>query len=293
MKFYPLILLLFLSIHSPLSGQNETDGSKAKDQRPAYRVVDVMPRFSGCEYLQGSDREKEECAKSKMHEYIKNNLDYPESAKQKKIEGYVITQFIVTKTGEIADIRITEDLGFQTSEAAKKVLLSMNEMSQLWTPGILRGRNVDVLYTLPIRFNLEQDEIIKNNLNQSGIENVHDTDFEDDREVFTTVQRKALFPTCKDAKCTDKALNKYIQKYLEYPDVSRKSKKKGKVKIEFVISKYGVIRDVAVIRPLGLEYDMEALRVIRSLNQEIGYWQPAKMNGKPVNSRKTIDIEFK
>ncbi|MBL0100144.1 MAG: energy transducer TonB [Saprospiraceae bacterium] len=119
-----------------------------------FKVVEQMPRFPGCED-KGTDKEKEDCAKGKMLEYIYKNLKYPAIARENGVEGQVVLQFVVDKDGSITDAKIVRDIGAGCGTAAETVVNGMNNMGQKWIPGKQRGRPVRVLYTLPVKFKLE------------------------------------------------------------------------------------------------------------------------------------------
>ncbi|MFZ1456608.1 MAG: energy transducer TonB [Saprospiraceae bacterium] len=119
-----------------------------------FKVVEQMPRFPGCEDKK-TDKEKEDCAKTKMLEYIYKNLKYPAIARENGVEGQVVLQFVVDKDGSIADAKVVRDIGAGCGAEAEKVVNGMNNMGQKWIPGKQRGRPVRVLYTLPVKFKLE------------------------------------------------------------------------------------------------------------------------------------------
>ncbi len=118
--------------------------------------AEQMPRFPGCESMNGSHKEKENCAKEKMLQYIYKNLHYPSVARENDIEGMVVVQFVVSKEGFIKDTKILRDIGAGCGNQASKVVIGMNDLPSRWTPGKQRGRKVDVRYTLPIRFKLQK-----------------------------------------------------------------------------------------------------------------------------------------
>lgn len=120
-----------------------------------FKVVEQMPRFPGCEDMKGTDKEKEECAKKKLLEFIYANLKYPAIARENGIEGTVTIQFVVDRDGSVKDINILRDIGAGCGTAAETAVKAMNTMGKRWTPGKQLGRPVKVLYTLPIRFKLE------------------------------------------------------------------------------------------------------------------------------------------
>ena len=114
-----------------------------------------MPRFPGCEDMSGTNKEKEDCAKQKMLQYIYKNLKYPAIARENGVEGTAVLQFVVSETGKVVDVKVVRDSGAGCGDAAAKVVNAMNNLPQKWTPGKQRGRPVKVLYTLPVKFKLE------------------------------------------------------------------------------------------------------------------------------------------
>jgi protein TonB len=121
-----------------------------------FRVVEQMPRFPGCEDMVASNDEKKACADKKMLEFIYSNIRYPAIARDNGIEGTVIVQFVVDKDGRVSESQILRDIGGGCGTEAERIVKLMNEMNQRWTPGKQRGIPVRVMFTLPVRFKLEQ-----------------------------------------------------------------------------------------------------------------------------------------
>jgi len=144
------LLLAWFSIS--VSAQNKD--AIPTEVEEVYKVVDQMPRFPGCEDIEGSTKDKEACAKGKMLDYIYKNLEYPEIAKKKGIEGMTVIQFIVEKNGAISNAKIVRDLEGGCGESALKTVEKMNNLLARWTPGSQRGKKVKVQDTLPIRFKI-------------------------------------------------------------------------------------------------------------------------------------------
>ncbi len=127
-----------------------------EEMENVYKVVEEMPRFPGCESII-SEKEKEDCAKNKMLEYIYKNLKYPHEAIKAGLEGQCVVRFIVNTDGNIENIKIVRDIGGGCGQAVLNVISGMNEMQEKWIPGKQGGNLVKVLYTLPIKFKLEDD----------------------------------------------------------------------------------------------------------------------------------------
>lgn len=123
-----------------------------RDQGEVYKVVEEMPRFPGCDKIEGTDNDKKKCADQLMLQFLYKNLEYPAEAKSKGVDGMVVVQFMIDKNGDIKDAKVVRDLGSGCGEAALAVV---NQMPK-WTPGKQRGKAVDVQYTLPVRFALEK-----------------------------------------------------------------------------------------------------------------------------------------
>jgi TonB family protein len=123
-----------------------------------FKVVEQMPRFPGCEN-EASEHEKKDCSNRKMLDYIYSHLKYPAEAKDKIIEGNVVAQFTINKDGGISDINIIREIGGGCGQAVIEMLQTMNDMPEKWVPGKQAGRNVNVLYTLPVKFKMTDDQL--------------------------------------------------------------------------------------------------------------------------------------
>lgn len=126
-----------------------------KEEKTIFRRAEQMPRFPGCEDINGTNEEKYECAQQKLLQFVYSNIRYPTIAKETQTEGTVYAQFVVTDEGDITDIKILRDPGAGLGDEAKRVVEKMKTMPQKWTPGRQRGKPVSVMFNLPIKFQLE------------------------------------------------------------------------------------------------------------------------------------------
>jgi protein TonB len=83
--------------------------------------------------------------------YINEHFRYPAIAKENGIEGTVVVQFVVTKEGDIQNVKVVRGIGGGCDEEAVRVVRSMPN----WKPGKHNGKAVPVSFTLPIRLKLE------------------------------------------------------------------------------------------------------------------------------------------
>lgn len=85
-----------------------------------------------------------------LYKYLRENIKYPQLAKENNITGKVYVTFVVEKDGSIANPRVLKDIGGGCGQEAIRVVKSMPK----WTPGKQRGKAVRVQFNLPVSFNL-------------------------------------------------------------------------------------------------------------------------------------------
>jgi TonB family protein len=128
--------------------------SSAQEVVSPLHKADQMPIFQGCEDISDID-ERAKCAEQKMLEFVYRHLHYPPEARKNGIEGMVIVQFTIAIDGYVEDIKVVRDLKDGCGEAALSIIEDMNEMDgPPYSPALLDGKAVPLLYTLPIRFKL-------------------------------------------------------------------------------------------------------------------------------------------
>jgi protein TonB len=115
-----------------------------------FKVVEEMPRFMGCENVDGDIKAKKACSDRKMLEFIYQNIKYPKIARENGVEGMVVIRFVVETDGSISSPEIVRDIGAGCGEEALRIVNMMPE----WIPGRQRGTPVRVQFNLPVRFDL-------------------------------------------------------------------------------------------------------------------------------------------
>ncbi len=81
---------------------------------------------------------------------LQSDVKYPEAAINAGIEGRVTIQFIVNEQGDVENARVIRGIGGGCDEEALRVVQNAK-----FTPGVQRGQNVKVQYSLPIVFRLQ------------------------------------------------------------------------------------------------------------------------------------------
>lgn len=117
---------------SPTIDAVPTRSVEVQDENKVYNTegLDIKPDFPG--------------GMSLFYRYVTINFKMPKSKNFKG--GKVISVFILEKDGSITDVRIMKHPGFDTDKETIRVLSECPK----WKPGVLNGKNVRTLYTLPI-----------------------------------------------------------------------------------------------------------------------------------------------
>lgn len=104
-----------------------------------YEVVDAadMPQFPG-----GSNA---------MYSFLGNNFHYPQEAMDAEIQGKVIVKFVVKADGSIGNVTVVKSVHPALDAEAVRLVQLMPK----WTPGKHDGKSVNVWYTLPVVFKLQ------------------------------------------------------------------------------------------------------------------------------------------
>jgi TonB family protein len=82
------------------------------------------------------------------------------------------------------------------------------------------------------------------------------------------------------------ALMQYLSDNIRYPE---EKDIQGRVIVRFVVGKDGSISNAQVVKSVHPSFDAEALRIINNMPK----WIPGTQNGKPVNVKYVVPINFK
>ena len=233
-----------------------TPSTQDNDSDEVFRAVEQMPVFPGGD--------------AALMKYIDSHLQYPPTAMENGIQGRVIVQFVVTKTGKIGDVKVVRGVDSALDAEAVRVVKTFPD----FIPGRSNGKPVNTWYTLPITFRLAHNQV--STITPSTQDN-------DSDEVFRAVEQMPAFPG------GDAALMKYIDSHLQYPPTAMGNGIQGRVIVQFVVTKTGKIGEVKVVRGVDEALDAEAVRLTKSLPDFI----PGRLHGQPVNVWYTLPITFK
>ncbi len=90
-----------------------------------------------------------------MNKYLSESIKYPENAVKNGVSGTIFVTFIIRADGSIDEVKtIGDKVGSGLEEESIRVVREMPK----WKPGVQNGRKVDVLFNIPIRYTLQEQE---------------------------------------------------------------------------------------------------------------------------------------
>lgn len=114
-----------------------------KEEKPkevkeeVFRSVEQMPQFPGGEQA--------------LMKYLQSHINYPPMAAENNVQGRVVVQFVVDKTGKVGEVKVVRSVDKDLDKEAVRVCKSLPK----FTPGRQNGQAVSVWYTLPVTFKLQ------------------------------------------------------------------------------------------------------------------------------------------
>ena len=117
-----------------VANEESVEKGPKKSPKKVYDYIENMPTFNG-----------------NLNQWLLQNMKYPVEAMNKKEQGKVIVQFIVSENGEVSEPKIIRSVSPALDKEACRIVLAMPK----WNPGKLKGKPVAVRYMLPISFRLQ------------------------------------------------------------------------------------------------------------------------------------------
>ena len=108
-----------------------------EEESKVFDVVEEQPSFPG--------------GQGALMQWLSDNIKYPVIAAENGIQGRVIVQFVVSKTGSISNVNVVRGVDPSLDKEAVRVVKAMPN----WTPGKQNGTTVNVRYTLHVTFKVQ------------------------------------------------------------------------------------------------------------------------------------------
>lgn len=126
-----------------INAQEHKDAVVVEEKAPVvednkvFESVEQMPTFPGGD--------------AALLKYVADHIRYPGPAQENGIQGRVVVQFVVTKTGSVGEVKVVRSKDPDLDKEAVRVVKTLPK----FVPGKMNGQPVNVWYTLPITFKLQ------------------------------------------------------------------------------------------------------------------------------------------
>lgn len=104
-----------------------------------FIVVEVMPAYDG--------------GLEAMYKFIQKKIRYPAMAQRNSLQGTVFVSFVINASGKVVDVAVARGISPDLDKEAMRVI----SMLPGWKAGKQHNKNVSVRMTLPIKFQLSNN----------------------------------------------------------------------------------------------------------------------------------------
>ncbi len=91
-----------------------------------------------------------------LTKWVYHYQKYPSQAVKNGIQGRVMVSFVIDKSGEVRDVKVTRSVDPLLDDEAVRIVTA----SPKWRPGRVKGQKVNVELTIPIEFKLTKNKTI-------------------------------------------------------------------------------------------------------------------------------------
>lgn len=214
-------------------------------------------------------------SKDSLYEILFQHVNYPQWAKDYKIQHTVSLSTTFGKDGKITSLDVEKTPYPLFDTAAVKLLMSTNG---LWKPGQIEGKDAEMTCKVLISYNI----VSKRNKIFFGIRTFFD-------------KRLMIVDSSNNSPATLFEVNERNDtiRYFNSKDVDASKltfvETYGTVTIGLDIDTNGNISDLAIINSISPRIDSDAIKYLRSTN---GHWTPAFKDGNKKNSHKEFDLKY-
>lgn len=248
-----------------LQRQSETSPPALEDK--IIKEPDIPPMFTGGTVA--------------MHQFITSNLQYPQDAIEKNIEGLVVYTFVVEKDGTLSNFNIIHHADPLLDAEALRILKAMPP----WRPAKHKGETVRAETYLPLYFKINKNARRTTNKTSTAAHSSIKTDAGslENEEIFAIVDEMPQYPGGEEK------LAEFLSNKISYPRQALQNGIEGRILCSFIVAKDGSISNIEVLESPNLELSNEAVRVLGLMPN----WKPGINKGEKVNVKCILPIDFK
>ena len=280
--------------------------TKPVEEEKVYNIamVEQKPEFAGGE--------------AAMYKWLSDHINYPAAAAEDGVQGRVVVEFEVSKTGSIEKVRVIRGRHPALDKEALRVVKAMPK----WNPGRNNGQPVKVTFLSLVTFRLLYYFFFYLHFHLRGLRipaaafplsviNLYPEKMyrisiavlasflflstpvrilaEDYPLKTEKVYNIAMVEQKPEFKGGETAMYKWLADNIRYPAEAIADGAQGRVVVGFTVTRTGAIENVHVLRGRHPALDKEAIRVVKAMPE----WNPGRNNGQLVNVSYALPVTFR
>ncbi|WP_299114561.1 M56 family metallopeptidase [uncultured Winogradskyella sp.] len=259
-----------------------------------FSIIEEVPTTTNCKDLL-TNAERKRCMSDFIAKHVNSKFNKG-IADSLKLDGRqrIFVSFKIDKKGLVKDVRARASRQ-ELEDEAIRVIKTLPQ----FIPGRQKGNLVTVPYSLPIVFQITEDNTVDPTTPnyKRFIQNLPKKDSTNLQEIsFSVIETAPIHPECKNIKieaerkkCTSQAVAAFVNLNFnkDLPKTLDLSDGKQRIFLGFTIDKRGLVKSIKVRSPHE-KLDGEATRVISLLPQFI----PGEYNNKKVDVTYSLPIVF-
>lgn len=132
---------------------------KAEERRlAAIEKAKLSPTYTDANgkiiYLKAEEAPFYTGGDKEMMKYLRDNLKYPEEAREEGIEGVVFVDFVIDEQGKVKQVKATDVIGEDLNDLLQKESVRVVSSMPGWNAGLQQNKAVNVSFSLPVKFQL-------------------------------------------------------------------------------------------------------------------------------------------
>ena len=214
-----------------------------------------------------------------LKEFIKQEMQYPETAYNQNIEGDVTISIYIDKSGEVTDMQIHQPVNKQLDAETRRIMRMV-----LWYPGTNLGSASEDIHAVTVKYKIKKyDRYCK----ERGYERIAHPRLPIDTSL--SIYDFNNLDTIPVILFEDKlmTLSKFINENIEYPEAAMEHNLTGTETIKFIVEPSGHISNIRPTVHVGGGCCEEAVRLVRMLK-----WYPGIKENRAVRTNVNISITF-
>ena len=211
-----------------------------------------------------------------LQEFVKQEIVYPEKAKNNQINGIVYINFIVNANGIVNYKEIISSGNKSIDNEAERIFDKI-----VWEKDASKTEKSLRVEKFKLEFSAKKyARLIKKRGYDSLPYGNYQVDYSSNYYTINQVDNKPIV-------IGNSSINEFVSKNFKYPTIAYQRSISGRVTVEFIIEPYGMVSNIKIIEPVAGGCNEETVRLMKKIQ-----WTPSFKDGKAVRTIFQYQLNF-